>query len=403
MATSSQVPRVQFTPEGLVLPEESAILAGVQTDMDAAFGGGLNSALETPQGQLASSTTAIIGDKNNEFALYVNQVDPAFAEGRMQDAIGRIYFLDRKPGTPTVVIATCTGLSGVVIPVGARAEAVDGNLYLCTQAGTIPPSGSIDLPFACSVDGPVDCAPGALNQIYQAIPGWDSVLNADAGTVGSYVESRAEFEARRRQSVALNARGSLPSIYANVANVADVIDVYVTENNLSVPQTIGGVSLAPHSIWVAVVGGEAADIADAIWRKKSNGANYNGNTSYTIEDREGYAYPYPSYVVTWETPAALPVLFAVQLAANPALPSDIVALTKQAIVDAFNGADGGQRARIGSTIYASRFYAPISLLSPSVSILSLLLGTVTPTAPSLTVPINRRPTITADDISVTLV
>lgn len=403
MATSSQVPRVQFTPEGLVLPEESAILAGVQTDMDSAFGGGLNPALETPQGQLASSTTAIIGDKNNEFARYVNQVDPAFAEGRMQDAIGRIYFLDRKPGTPTVVIATCTGLSGVVIPVGARAEAVDGNLYLCTQAGTIPPGGSIDLPFACSVDGPVDCAPGALNQIYQAIPGWDSLLNADAGTVGSYVESRAEFEARRRQSVALNARGSLPSIYANVANVADVIDVYVTENNLSVPQTIGGVSLAPHSIWVAVVGGEAADIADAIWRKKSNGANYNGNTSYTVEDREGYAYPYPSYVVTWETPAALPVLFAVQLAANPALPSDIVALTKQAIIDAFNGADGGQRARIGSTIYASRFYAPISLLSPSVSILSLLLGTATPTAPSLTVPINRRPTITADDISVTLV
>lgn len=403
MATSSQVPRVQFTPEGLVLPEESAILAGVQTDMDAAFGGGLNPGLETPQGQLASSTTAIIGDKNNEFALYVNQVDPAFAAGRMQDAIGRIYFLDRKPGTPTAVIATCTGLSGVVIPVGARAQAVDGNLYLCTQAGTIPVSGSIDLPFACSVDGPVDCAPGALNQIYQAISGWDSVLNADAGTVGSYVESRAEFEERRRQSVALNARGSLPAIYANVANVDDVIDVYVTENNLSVPQTIGGVSLVPHSIWVAVVGGEAADIADAIWRKKSNGANYNGNTSYTVEDREGYTYPYPSYVVSWETPVALPVLFDVELASNPALPSNIVELTKQAIIDAFNGVDGGQRARIGSIIYASRFYAPISLLSPSVSILSLLLGTSTPTAPSLTVPINRRPTITADDISVTLV
>ncbi|RIJ02216.1 hypothetical protein DXK93_18760 [Achromobacter sp. K91] len=403
MATSSQVPRVQFTPEGLVLPEESAILAGVQTDMDSAFGGGLNPALETPQGQLASSTTAIIGDKNNEFARYVNQVDPAFAEGRMQDAIGRIYFLDRKPGTPTVVIATCTGLSGVVIPVGARAEAVDGSLYLCTQAGTIPPGGSIDLPFACSVDGPVDCAPGALNQIYQAIPGWDSVLNADAGTVGSYVESRAEFESRRRQSVALNARGSLPSIYADVANVADVIDVYVTENNLSVPQTIGGVSLVPHSIWVAVVGGEAADIAEAIWRKKSNGANYNGNTSYTVEDRDGYSYPYPSYVVTWETPAALPVKFAVQLANNPSLPSNIVDLTKQAIIDAFNGVDGGQRARIGSIIYASRFYAPISLLSSSVSILSLLLGDTSPSAPSLTVPINRRPTITAGDISVTLI
>lgn len=399
----SQVPRVQFTPEGLVLPEESEILAGVQADMDSAFGGGLNPALETPQGQLASTTTAIIGDKNSEFASYVNQVDPAFAAGRMQDAIGRIYFIDRKPGTATTVIATCMGLSGVTIPVGARAQAVDGNIYICTQAGTIPSLGSVDLPFSCSVNGPISCAPGTLGQIYQAIPGWDSILNADAGTVGSNVESRAEFEERRRQSVAINARSSLQSIYAAVANLDGVIDVYVTENNLSVDQTIGGVSLVPHSIWVAVVGGEAAEIAAAIWRKKSNGANYNGNTSYTVEDRDGYSYPYPSYVVSWETPAALPVKFAVQLADNPALPSNIVDLTKQAIIDAFNGADGGQRARIGSTIYASRFYAPISLLSPSVSILSLLLGDVTPTAPSLTVPINRRPTVTADDITVTLV
>ncbi len=402
MPNISQVPRVQFTPEGLVLPDESAILAGVLSDMDAAFGGGLNVALETPQGQLASSTTAIIGDKNNEFAAYVNQVDPAFAADRMQDAIGRIYFLDRKPGTPTAVIATCNGLAGVTIPVGARAQAVDGRLYLCTRAGTIPTRGSIDLPFACTVDGPVDCAPGALNQIYQAIPGWDSVSNADAGTPGSDVESRAEFETRRRQSVALNASGSLPAIYANVANVEGVIDAYVTENDLPVPRTIGGVTLGPHSIWVAVAGGQAADIADAIWRKKSNGSDYNGNTSHPIEDRQGYSYPYPSYVVKWETPAALPVLFEVKLADNPALPSDIVALTRQAIIDAFSGADGGQRARIGSTIYASRFYAAISALSPSVSILSLLLGPASPTAASLTVPINRRPTVTAGDIVVTL-
>lgn len=402
MATS-QVPRVQFTPEGLVLPQESEILAGVLADMDSAFGGGLNKNLETPQGQLASTTTAIIGDKNSEFASYVNQVDPAFAAGRMQDAIGRIYFLDRKPGTPTAVVATCRGLTGVTIPVGARAQSVDGNIYLCTQAGTIPASGSIDLPFSCSVNGPISCAAGTLNQIYQAIPGWDSVLNADAGTVGSNVESRAAFEERRRQSVALNARGSLPSIYAAVSNLDGVIDAYVTENNLDIAQTIGGVSLAPHSIWVAVVGGAAADIATAIWRKKSNGANYNGNTSYTVEDRNGYAYPYPSYVVTWETPVALPVKFSVQLANNPALPSNIVDLTKQAIIAAFNGADEGPRARMGSTIYASRFYAPVSLLGSSVSILSLLLGTPTPNAPSLAVPINRRPTISAADISVSLI
>ncbi|MFY3308755.1 hypothetical protein [Achromobacter ruhlandii] len=40
---------------------------------------------------------------------------------------------------------------------------------------------------------------------------------------------------------------------------------------MSIDQTMGGVSLVPRSIWVAVVGGEVADIATAIWRKKSHG------------------------------------------------------------------------------------------------------------------------------------
>lgn len=400
---TTNVPSVQFTDAGLVLPTESAILAGVQQDMDNAFGGGLNPALETPQGQLASSTTAIIGDKNNLFAQYVNQVDPDFASGRMQDAIGQIYFLDRKPATPTAVVATCVGLEGVVISVGATAKASDGNLYVCTEAGTIPASGTIDLNFACTVDGPIACPAGSLNQIYQSIPGWDTINNASDGTVGSNVESRADFEFRRKQSVALNAVNSLQSIYANVLNVTDVLDAYVTENTTNGTITVGGQTLTAHSIYVAVVGGAAADIAQAIWNKKSVGASYNGNTSFTVTDTAGYSFPQPSYVVTWETPAALPILFAVQIANNPALPANIVALVQQAIIASFNGTDGGTRARIGSTIFASRFYGNIVALGPTVSILSLLLGPTTPTLASFTVPINNAPTIDASNISVTLV
>jgi len=400
---TTNVPSVQFTDAGLVLPTESAILAGVQQDMDAAFGGGLNPALETPQGQLASSTTAIIGDKNNLFAQYVNEVNPDFASGRMQDAIGQIYFLDRKPATPTAVIATCVGLSGVVIPVGAQAKASDGNLYVCTQAGTIPVGGSIDLAFACAVDGPIPCPAGSLNQIYQSIPGWDTITNAADGTVGSNVESRADFEFRRQQSVALNAVNSLQSIYANVLNVTDVLDAYATENTTGSPITVGGQTLVAHSIYVAVVGGAASDIANAIWNKKSLGASYNGNTSFVVTDDAGYSFPQPSYTVTWETPAALPILFAVQIASNPTLPANIVALVQQAIIASFNGTDGGTRARIGSTIFASRFYGNIVALGPTVSILSLLLGPTTPTLASFTVPINNVPTIDASDITVTLV
>ena len=49
----SAVPPIVFTDAGVVLPTEAAVLAGVQSDYDSAFGGGLNPALNTPQGLLA--------------------------------------------------------------------------------------------------------------------------------------------------------------------------------------------------------------------------------------------------------------------------------------------------------------------------------------------------------------
>jgi uncharacterized phage protein gp47/JayE len=402
--SSSSVPSVSFTPTGLVLPAESDILSGVQADMNAAFGGKLNPSLSTPQGQLASSTAAVIADKNNLFAEYVNQVDPDTADGRMQDAIARIYFIDRLPARATVVGVLCTGLAGTVIPVGALVSASDGNIYSCTGAGTIPTGGSITLQFACQTTGPIVCPAGTITGIYKAIPGWDTAANAADGVIGQNVESRADFEYRRKQSVALNAKGSLEAIYANVFEVAGVTDVYVTDNVTSGSVTRGSITLVAHSIYVAAVGGLDLDVATAIWRKKSDGADYNGNTTVSVTDQSGYSVPYPTYSVKFQRPPAQPILFAVQIANTAGLPSDIVTQVQNTIISAFSGGDGGPRARIGSTIYASRFYGPVSNIKPGyVEILSLQIGTTTANLNSLTVDIGYVPTISASDISVTLV
>lgn len=85
------------------------------------------------------------------------------------------------------------------------------------------------------------------------------------------------------------------------------------------------------------------------------------------------------------------------------LPSNIVALVQNAIISAFSGGDGGPRARIGSTIFASRFYSPVAAIGMNVSILSILIGTSSATLASLTVGIDQSPTVTAANISVTLV
>lgn len=404
MALTTSVPQIQFTPAGLVIPQESAVLAGVQADISGALGGNVNPQLTTPQGQLASSQTAIIADSNDQFALFVNQIDPDNADGFMQDAIARIYFLDRNPGAGTVVQCVCIGEIGTNIPVGAQAQDTSGNLYLCTQAGQIGPSGTITLPFVNIVLGPIACPAGTLTGIYKQIPGWDTINNPADGVPGSLVETRAAFEARRANSVALNAHGSPDAIYAAVLDVPGVIDAFVVDNFENTVLNYGSTAypIAPHSVYIAVVGGAAQAIADAIYSKKDLGCGMNGNTTATVV-APNYAPPAPQYVMTWETPPALPIKFAVEISNIDTLPTNIVTLVKAALIATFNGVDGSTRVRVGALLLASKFYTGITAIGPEVSVISILLGSVTPTLTNQLIGIDQQPTIAAADISVTLV
>lgn len=468
---STNVPSPSFGSNGFVVPSEAAVLAGVQADQQAAFGGDLNPSLTTPQGQLATSLTAIIGDANDQMVALFNGVDPAYAAGRMQDAIGRIYYIERNPAQPSVVTATCSGLTGTTVPVGAQALDQSGNIWLSTQSGVIPIGGTVDLTFACSVTGPLACPTGWVNAIYQAIPGWDSVTNAGAGVEGSEVESRSAFEFRRAASVAINAQGSLPSVLGAVLAVSGVLDAYATENvtgstsgalatgsiagatltvtaigggaiavgqmvvgsgvtqgtiitalgsgtggtgtyTVSISQTaastslvcaVGGVRLAPHSLYVAAYGGAAQSVGEAIWRKKSPGCDYNGNTTVSVVDSAGYAPPYPSYAVTFQIPAATPVLFSVMMQNNAAVPSNAVALIQAAILASFSGADGGPRARIGSWLFASRFYANVAALGSWALVYAIQLGVGAANQSAILLRIDQVPTASASDIAVSFV
>lgn len=375
MATN--VPASTFGPAGFTAPLESAVFVGVMQDLNDAFGGKLNVAtnVPTPQNQLATSLTAIIGEANDSFVFYTQQVDPNFASGRMQDALGRIYFMERDPSQPTAVQGVCVGLAGTVIPVGAQGKALDGNIYVCTQAGTIPTGGSITLPFACITNGPIACPENTLNKIYLAIPGWDSITNPSAGIIGRNTETRAAFEGRRRQSVAKNAKGSIASILGNVLNVTNVLDAYGYENNTGAPVTYRGFTLVKNSIYICAAGGLPADIAQAIWEKKGPGCDYNGSTTVTIYDTQaGLSMPYPAYSVSYQIPTSLPILYAVSILNNPQVPANAVTLIQQAILAAFAGEDGGLRARIGSDIFATRYIGPVAALGSWAQVTSMLVG-----------------------------
>ena len=422
--SATSVPPIVWTPEGVVLPTDAAILAGRQADINTAFGGGVNPALSTPQGQIASSDSAIISDKNSAIAYIANQVDPQYSEGRFQDAIGRIYFMTRNPATSTVVIATIGGLPGTYIPAGVLALDTSGNTYQLLSAVTIGSGGTIPAEFANLATGPIACAPGTLTQIYRAVPGWDTVTNSkeimtvlaettpgSAGILGSDVESSQAFELRRKNSVAANSHGTTDAIFAAVYAVANVLNCYVIDNPSGNTVNYGATNypLAPHSIFVAVVGGNSAAIAQAIWQFKDSGCGYNTANgegtaqTITVYDTK-YAAPQPAYNVSFLVPGNTPVYLAVTIANSSSLPSDYVALIQNAIIAQFNGENGNTPTGIASLILASSFYAAVLNAVPGVTLISILVGlTSSPRGYDCQLGIDQVPTLDASGITVSAI
>ena len=379
---STNVPLVTWSNGSPVLPSEQDILAGVQADINAAFGGGVNPSFQTPQGQLAMTETAIIGDKNSQIAYIANQVNPSMASGIWQDAIGEIYFITRIPATGTVVNCTCVGAVGTVIPVGAVAQDTTGYMYSSTASGTIPATGSVIIPFQNQSTGAFTCNPSTLTIIVTAIAGWDSITNPAAGYLGNDVESRQAFEARRSTSVAVNSVNSLQSIYGALASLSDVVDVFVIDNPLGTATNFGATNypIPAHSVCISVAGGTATEIGTAIWNNKPPGCGYVTSAgSYatlgtaTITDTN-YIPPVP-YTVTWLNAGNANTFFVVQIANNTLIPSNIIQLTQSAVLSSFQGLDGnGPKVGIGSTTYSGRYYGNINAINTNVNVIEVYLA-----------------------------
>lgn len=401
----SNVPALQITPEGVVVPDAVTIRTAVLADENVAFGGDLDvTTPSTPQAHLADQLTTDIQNSNAAIAYMISQVDPATADGRMQDGIARIYFIERKGATSSVVQALCTGQPGSVLPVASLAEDTNGNLWQSDGAATFPSGGTITVQFSCMTTGPIQLGISSLIRIAQASPGWDAVTNLTAATLGSNVESRADFELRRMLSVEKNAHGTPGAIRAAVFGVDGVIDAFVYDNftNSTILYGATNYPIPAHSIYVGVVGGLAEDIAKAIESKKDAGCGMTGNTTIMLPDTD-YSYPQPVYAYQFNIPDSLPVKFLITIANNPNLPANIAQLATQAVIDTLSGTNGAQRARMGGEIFASSYYGPIASISNAVQIIGIKVGVTTPTLDSLSIGIDQEPVVSAADIAVILV
>ncbi|ATW45315.1 baseplate J/gp47 family protein [Glaesserella parasuis] len=394
----TNVPNIQFTPQGLILPTEQEILNGVLADFNVAFGGNLNKNLETPQGQLASSIAAIIADKNNQIAWLVNNLDPDYSEGFMQDAIGKLYFIKRKGQINSTVECTFYGLPGITIPKGFIVKDENNNDWVLDQEISILSSGQVV--GNLTAKGIYSAAANSVNKIHQSILGLDRVDNHSPAITGTEKESGSEFAERYKKSVAKNSLGMPASVYSNVASLDGVVDCYVIDNPKSTETRIGITNkvLKPHSVYVAVLGGNDQEIAKTIWRYAGNGCDFTGDTTVNVED-DSYTVPRPVYEIKFMRPNLTPIYFQVKLRTGSVIGS--AELVKSTIKNTF---DKQNRRKIGSTLYAIEFVSDVVNALPKDHLLDIKIGkSKSVYADSIELGIDQYPTLTESNISVVFI
>ena len=398
---------LKFDPEiGLFAPDTPDIRETVAKDWTKAFTDPdqppLDTEPTTPAGQLIDSETAIIEDKNAQVLYLSNMFNPLVSDGRWQDALGHIYFLERQIETPSVVTCQLTGLAGTVIPAGALVQTTDGLFLSCDSAVTIGSNGTASVTFSSQESGPFAIPAHSATSIVTAIPGWDTVGNETAGVPGRIRESRLEFEQRRYASVAANAHGTVAAMYGMIGNIFGVMDLVILENTTSSPIEEWGVTIPPHGVFISVYGGNDADIAEAIYRKKDAGCSTGGNTQISYIDKELKNYRGGvTYAYRIERPAPLPFAVQVTVRKTASTPANIIDSIKKAVLADFSGEAGKGRVRMADTCYASRFYCPI--MSAGVQeVISIKIATPAGSSwvDEVQVSADKMPVLSLDDISV---
>ena len=389
-----------ITQEGVIIPDTSDLQQEVQQEYVSALGDDLDLSPETPQGRLMEAETLARKAVLDNNALIANTLNPNTSFGVFLDALCALTGTVRATATRTTVLCTLTGVSGTTVPAGSLARTQAGDTFALVNDAVIGANGTAQEYFQAQEPGPVACQTGTLTQIVTPVTGWETVNNPSAAVVGTEEESDSSLRAKRQQQL-YRGEALLQAIISSVRQVEGVLSVYGYENYTNAIQTIDGISIQPHSIYIVADGGEDADIAQAIFEHKSLGCGYTGTEEVTVTDAFGTPYE-----VAFNRPEYQPVQINVTVTApSTSVTADIQQSVKDALSAWANGEiEGISGLGLGVDVSPFEAAAAISDYLPDLFVNNVQVGLVSGSLGTavLEMKVNQKATLSQDNITVTV-
>lgn len=287
---------------GLLTKTRAELIAEFTADFQAIYGADINLDSDTPDGQMMNIYVQGYLDLLDFVTQVYNSFDPNNAIGRTLDSRVAINGIERQAGTFTITNVTI--VSTEALNIYGRDQSLEevftvsddaGNEFELITSQVIAGAGTNVYSFQAKEPGEVLTIPNTITNAVTVVLGIASVNNPTTyTTLGIDEESDTDLKLRRQKSVTLASQGFLPGLRALLQNIDGVSGAEVYENDTAAVDADG---TTEHTIWAVLEGsGADADIADAIYRKRSQGVRTRGETSYTITQVDG-----TSFVVRWDT------------------------------------------------------------------------------------------------------
>lgn len=297
----------EFDNNGIIIPDTYNLKTEVQQEFLNVFGTDLSLEDSTPQGRLIDMETNSRQQTINFTALMANSICNIYnAGGAILDSWLSNFDRERNGATNSTVEVVCGGIPNTIIPANAQAQDVNGNIWLNESQIIIGSNGQGTGFFYAQQTGPLSLGIGELNKIVTGnvtgVSGWETITNNVIATLGSEVES--DFSAKQNLFNTIFRGTALFGNYKSaVLQLPNVIDCFTFDNPYDEILYLDNYPINPHSVYVAVLGGEAQAIGQALFYIKSAGAGWNGNTTVIAKDLNyGTSSPVSFYI-----PAAIPL------------------------------------------------------------------------------------------------
>lgn len=387
--------------KGIVVADTADIKETVQAEYQAALGADLSLEDSTPQGRLidieTNCRTAVI--ENN--VLVSNAINFNLASGITLDAWGANFDLERGSAKSSSVIATITGVVGTVISQGSTAQTQNGDLFYAENNIIIPEGGTTTATFLSVEKGEIPCPVNSLTKIIDGTLGWETITNSTAAVLGNLDESDASYK-QQFYDDGLFSGMSLVQDYNNaVMKVDNVVSARIIDNGEDDTVTVDTVNILKHSIYACVDGGNNADVANALFHRKSAGCNWTGITSpvdqhvtvNVIDETYGDTYP-----VTFNRPIEIQIYASVTANSGTTTSPDLETDIKTAITNYINV------HKIGEDVSILQLAQAINLAIPGIELTAISIGITSGSlsTSNITVHINEVAKVLASNITVTI-